>query len=195
MPRVKSDSYDTKRELIMDQAAQLFSDSGYPSARMMDIAKACDASKSMLYHYFPKKENILYAILIEHMEEVISEINGLVTGNYDAASLIGKFVNLFVQKTAKARARHLTAMMDVKYLPEEQQSDVIALEREIVKLAGNILRLANPKLPDREYNLYALMLIGTINSMDLWRNPEGRYTAEEMADIYTNIFANGFMNI
>lgn len=195
MPRVKSDNYDTKRELIMDHAARLFSDAGYPNARMMDIAVACGASKSMLYHYFPKKENILYAILIEHMEELVGDIHWLLQNNAGEQSIIIEFVKLFVQKTAKARARHLMAILDVKYLPEAQQAEVVELEREIVISTGSILKLVNPELPTKEYNIYALMLIGTINAMDMWRKPDGRYSAIEMAEMYAKVFMNGFMRV
>jgi AcrR family transcriptional regulator len=71
MPRVRSDDYDAKTHAILDSAAALFAKVGYPSAKMQDIAKACGASKSMLYHYFPTKDDLLYAMLEEHLQRVI----------------------------------------------------------------------------------------------------------------------------
>jgi AcrR family transcriptional regulator len=71
MPRVRSDDYDAKTHAILDSAAVLFAKVGYPSAKMQDIAKACGASKSMLYHYFPTKDDLLYAMLEEHLQRVI----------------------------------------------------------------------------------------------------------------------------
>ena len=74
MPRVRSDDYDTKSQAIMDCAAVLFAKQGYPSAKMQDVAKACGATKSMLYHYFPTKDDLLFAMLNEHLERVLHGI-------------------------------------------------------------------------------------------------------------------------
>lgn len=197
MPRVQSDDYDTKRSLIMDKAAKLFADQSYPSARMMDIAKACGASKSMLYHYFPKKEDLLYAILTEHLEEVvegIKELHSSIDSSWTNYELVESFVELFVKRSSKARSRHLVAMLDVKYLPKKQQTTVKSLERDIIKLAADILKEANPKLRESDYTLYALLLIGTINSMDIWRRPSGHYSAEDLSEKVTHLFLDGFLD-
>ncbi len=196
MPRVKADNYDAKRSLILDKAAKLFAESSYPSTRMMDIAEACGTSKSMLYHYFPKKDDLLYAILIEHLEEIIiaikqlpASLNGNITGN----NLIRAFVDLFLQQSAKARTRHIVAMLDVKYLPKKQQTTIKNLEREIIAFTVQILKQANTNLQESEYTFYALLLIGTINSIDIWKKPKGAYNADEMSSRVTELFLNGFL--
>ena len=74
MPRVRSDDYGTKSHAILDSAAALFAKEGYPSAKMQDIAKACGATKSMLYHYFPTKDDLLFAMLMEHLERVVHSV-------------------------------------------------------------------------------------------------------------------------
>ena len=80
MSRVRADDYDTKYQSILDSAAALFADVGYPSAKMQNIAKACDASKSMLYHYFPTKDDLLLALLSEHLERLLAEIKLAIDG-------------------------------------------------------------------------------------------------------------------
>lgn len=203
MPRVQSDDYDAKRSLIMDKAAQLFAESSYPSARMMDIAGACGASKSMLYHYFPKKEHLLFAILKEHLEELIEDIETLIVRfetkpaaqktKPASKALMHAFAGLLVQTTTQARTRHLVAMLDVKYLPDKEQAIIKDLERKIVSLTSDILRQTNPELANKDYSLYALLLIGIINSMDIWRNARGRNSAEEMAQLVCDLFLNGYL--
>ena len=69
MPRVRSDDYDTKSRAILDSAASLFAKVGYPNAKMQDIAQACGATKSMLYHYFPTKDDLLDLRQLWEVEE------------------------------------------------------------------------------------------------------------------------------
>src|SRR5205085_5854877 len=41
---------------------------GFPGASVAELAKACGASKSLIYHYFPSKDDILYAVMVEHLD-------------------------------------------------------------------------------------------------------------------------------
>jgi AcrR family transcriptional regulator len=47
---------------------------------MQDIAKACGATKSMLYHYFPTKDDLLFAMLMEHLERVVQSVEEAIAG-------------------------------------------------------------------------------------------------------------------
>lgn len=194
MARVQAKNYGVKREIIIDKAGRLFSKSGYPNIRMMDIADACGASKSMLYHYFPKKENLLMAILTDHMEDMTTSIVKLTkAADKTPRELVQSFVELFVLKSARARPKHLVAMLDVKYLPKSDQAIVRAMEREIVTLTSSILKLANPNIDESDYNMYSLLLIGTINSLDTWSKSTGHYSNKEMAAKIAELFLDGFL--
>ena len=50
MARTQSPDYDARRQAILDQAAGLFASQGFHSASISAIAKACDSSKSLIYH-------------------------------------------------------------------------------------------------------------------------------------------------
>ncbi|MCG0749129.1 putative transcription regulator (putative) [Lactiplantibacillus plantarum] len=62
MPRRKN----TQRRMeIVNTAFRLFAEQGYANVQMKDIAIACDISKSLLQHYFPKKIVLLSTMLNE----------------------------------------------------------------------------------------------------------------------------------
>ena len=67
MPRGRAVDYDDKRTAVLDAAAALFGELGYTGAKMDDVAKRCNVSKSMVYHYFKKMEDMLFAIQQEHV--------------------------------------------------------------------------------------------------------------------------------
>ena len=105
MPRVRADDYDSKALAILDSAAALFAKVGYPNAKMQDIAKACGASKSMLYHYFPTKDDLLFDMLEEHLEKVIAGIEEVVALPGSNKDRFAAFVQVFTQKSAQSRRR------------------------------------------------------------------------------------------
>lgn len=193
MPRVRADDYDDKARAILDSAATLFARVGYPNAKMQDIAKACGASKSMLYHYFPTKDDLLFAMLKEHLEQMIDDIEELQLTAPNPAQRFDAFVQLWLQKSSQSRSRHVVAMNDSKYLPKPRQTPILKLEKEVVRLMSGLLQGLNPELSEPLYKPYAMMLVGMLNWTDIWFRPSGPMKPKELSDRITRLFLRGFL--
>lgn len=193
MPRVRADDYDDKTRAIMDAAAALFARTGYPSAKMQDIAKACGASKSMLYHYFPSKDDLLFAMLKEHLELLIASLEQTRDEIVDPKDRFAAFVRTYVQKSAQARRRNIVATFDLKYLPPAQQAPLLQLESRVIQLTSEILAAINPGLERQLYKPYALMLVGMLNWVDTWYRPGGPMKQAELCDRLARLFLKGFL--
>lgn len=193
MPRVRSDDYEAKSHTIMDCAAALFAKEGYPSAKMQDVAKACGATKSMLYHYFPTKDDLLFAMLMEHLERVVQGVEEAIASNGSARDRLLVMVETYTQKSTQSRRRHMIAMQDVKYLPKPKQAPLIELQRKLTDRVSELLQQLNPGLPPEVYKPYTMMLIGMLNWTDMWYRPGGAMKPQELCDRMSRLFLKGFM--
>ena len=193
MPRVRADDYEAKYHAIMDCAAALFAKEGYPSAKMQDVAKACGATKSMLYHYFPTKDDLLFALLEEHLERVLQSVDEAVAAQVQPRDKLLALVEAYVQKSAQSRRRHMVAMQDVKYLTKARQAPVIALQRTLTERVATLLRAVHPGLPEHVYKPYTMMLIGMLNWTDMWYRPSGPLKPQELCDRMARLFLKGFL--
>ncbi len=193
MPRVRADDYGTKYQAILDSAAALFAEVGYPSAKLQDVAKLCGATKSMLYHYFPAKDDLLLALLSEHLERLLAEIDVALAEADTPERRFYRFVEVFVAKSARSRQRHISAMNDVKFLPEEKQAPIQELERKVTRKLDDLLRELNPALAEETYRPYTMLLVGMLNWTDLWFKPTGRISAEELCELVSRLFLQGFL--
>ncbi|MBF5096504.1 TetR/AcrR family transcriptional regulator [Azospirillum sp. INR13] len=193
MPRVRANDYDVKSQSILDNAAALFSKVGYPKAKMQDIAQACGVTKSMLYHYFPTKDDLLLELLTEHLDALISDVESSVEALGSPEDRFTAFVQVYVQKSTRSRQRHLSAMNDAKFLPEDMQPAVRTLQAKVVDLATLVLRDMKPALPDHLYKPYALLLLGALNWTELWYRPDGPISPDELCERIVRLFLNGFM--
>ncbi|BAK35774.1 putative TetR family transcriptional regulator [Microlunatus phosphovorus NM-1] len=54
---------DARREHILEVATEIFGTQGFRAATMLQIAAACDISRTGLLHHFPTKESLLEAVL------------------------------------------------------------------------------------------------------------------------------------
>jgi AcrR family transcriptional regulator len=193
MPRVRSDDYEAKSQVIMDCAAALFAKEGYPSAKMQDVATACGATKSMLYHYFPAKDDLLFAMLMEHLERVVLGIEEAIATRGQPRDKLMALVQTYTQKSTQSRRRHMIAMQDVKYLPKTKQAPLIELQRRLTDRVSDLLRELNPGLPDEVYKPYTMMLIGMLNWTDMWYRPGGTMKPQELCDRISRLFLKGFL--
>ena len=62
---------------ILDKARALFWRKGYISTSMRDIAAAYGCKPANIYNFFPNKEEILFEVLREEMEQIIDPIRHL----------------------------------------------------------------------------------------------------------------------
>jgi AcrR family transcriptional regulator len=193
MPRIRSDDYEVKAQAIMDAAAAIFAKEGYPAAKMQDVAKACGATKSMLYHYFPTKDDLLFAMLQEHLQGILTTMEGTVGSGANASQRLQLLVEDYTQKSTQSRRRHVVAMNDVKFLPKAKQTPLIQLQRKLSDLVSQLLTDLNPGLPQEVYKPYAMMLLGMLNWSDLWYKPSGPIKPQELCDRMTRLFTTGFM--
>lgn len=63
-----------KRQLIIDQASEVFAQKGYKNVTMKDIVEACQISRGGLYLYFSSTEELLLAVLEKLEKEPSAEI-------------------------------------------------------------------------------------------------------------------------
>jgi AcrR family transcriptional regulator len=193
MPRVQADDYGTKNQAILDSAAALFAKVGYPNAKMQDIAAACGATKSMLYHYFPTKDDLLSAMLTDHLEKLILSIKEPVSEHKPIEERFANFIESYVLKSALSRRRHVIAMNDIKFLPKTMQTPLLALQVEATNLVAAILRELNPGLPKEVYKPYTMLLLGMLNWTDYWHRPNGKMKPKELCERISRLFLTGFL--
>ena len=160
---------------------------------MQDIAKACGATKSMLYHYFPTKDDLLFAMLEEHLEKLIASIEEVTAQAGTHKQRFNEFVLVYTQKSAQSRRRHVITMNDVKYLPKPMQSPLLALERKVCEMIALLLRNLNPGLPEQVYKPYTMLLLGMLNWTDIWYKTSGTMKPQELCDRISRLFLRGFL--
>jgi AcrR family transcriptional regulator len=195
MPRVRANDYDAKKSKILDAAATLFADQGYAGSRMEEIATACGVSKSMLYHYFSKKEDVLFEILQEHVSDLVDAMRQYLVQNglNDKLGFFRGFVEVYLQPSRNSRARHVVALHDMRYLTDEQKKEQIKLERELLGLVESMLESLKPGSPRDHYRVSAFLLFGMLNWVELWYRRSGRMSPSEFYEKVATLFLTGFL--
>ncbi len=194
MTRVRANDYELKKQVILDRAVALIAKKGFDGATMSDVAAACGASKSHLYHYFASKEDLLYAIVHEHITQQDVALSAIARGPGPATQRFQRFVSTFMQEGAKSRNQHLVLMNDIKFLPKPQREEIRKLELKLMHLMIGLLKEINPELmaPTEVHAPYALLLFGMVIWTFTWYEKSGPISPAELAERISQLFIEGF---
>lgn len=194
MARSLAVNHDDKRQKILQAAAALFASVSYESARLQDIAAACNVTKSALYHYFPSKEVLLHVIISEHIMTAVQELEETAHGPGTARERLTQLGRVMVTRAAENRDEHMVLTNDLKFLPALQQQEIKLAQARALDFVVELLNEINPSLMRRrrEGASYALFLYGSMISTATWYRKEGGMTPHELADRLTEVFLNGF---
>jgi AcrR family transcriptional regulator len=120
MARPQSPNYDRRREAIVTAAAALYAKKGFPGASVAELAQACGASKSLIYHYFPSKDDILYAVMAEHLD-ALTEAAETACASGSAAARLRALTVAFMRLYAGAQNHHKVLLNELDNLPPERR--------------------------------------------------------------------------
>ena len=193
MARPIAKDHDLKRGAILKTAARTFADEGFDRASMAGLARACGISKSLIYHYYPSKEALLYDILFTHLSALKEAVEGVERG-LDAEADLRAVVHVILEAYRNADAEHKLQLDALGILPGAERKVLEALQRDLVKLVSDALAAAAKGLfLERPEALRpaAMSLFGMLNWVYMWHRPTGGVSRADYADMATDLMLGG----
>src|SRR5205814_8589295 len=83
------------REMILEQAAQVFNRKGYFGASMTDIMKATGLEKGGIYNYFHSKDDLALQAFDYSVDLVRQEFAAAITGKFPAVQRLEAVFDVF----------------------------------------------------------------------------------------------------
>ena len=74
MARTRASDFEEKQQGILMSAAAVFAEQGMEKASMAQVARHSNVSKALLYHYYPSKDVLLFAIIHTHLAELEASV-------------------------------------------------------------------------------------------------------------------------
>ena len=183
------------KQKMLDVARKLFWEKGYNATSMRDIANAYGCKPANIYNFFSQKEDILYEVLLEEMEQIIAPIKHLEEGDQsDPVDQVRAFIESHLSITLSYR-RSAKLLFDVglDQLSTDRRKTIIALRdrydwiiRKIIQRGIDIgsFRVTNKKLS-------GFMIASMITRSRLWYHPDKGVSVSELTDFILDFVLNG----
>jgi AcrR family transcriptional regulator len=196
MARTRATDYDDKRRAILDRSAELFAEHGYDRASMSKIAEACGVSKANLYHYYRDKEELLFDVIRFHLEELLEVVEAADNSDLSPAARLKELVAALLEAYRDADAQHNVQINGLRLLPSDRQTELKAMERELVKIFSDAVAGVAPQLKDTKLlKPVTMSLFGMINWHYLWFKNTGDVTRADYAELVAQLIVDGTRNL
>jgi len=197
LPKKNENKTVNQKEKIINCAALLFAKYGYNATSIKSIAESCKVSKSLIYHYYFSKEDMLYDIAQSHINKLISIIDDCSRLKFETNQLkLKKIISQFMIEYKTSKNRHKILIQDIEFLKPSRQKKIKSLQMKVVRSVAEILKKINPQIDEVKDLIPVTMgLFGMINWTFTWINPSGKMTYKDVSDLFTNIFINGLKRI
>lgn len=193
MARTQAADFEQRREAIMETAARLYARRGFLGASVSEIAAACKTSKSLIYHYYPSKEDILFDVMDSHVQSLVEAAREIEIGSAPAEERIREIAVVLMKLYAGAEPNQKVLLNELGNLPEERRQIIVEHQRQLLDIMDRLLLEARPDLADDKPRRRALtmMLFGMLNFTHTWLNQSGPLSGSEIALMAADIFIAG----
>lgn len=185
MARTQAADFEQRREAIVDKAAELFAKSGFNGASIADLAIACETSKSLLYHYYPSKEDVLYAVMASHIDQLVEDVEEVMSRKGDPATMLDALIHGFMRHYMGAANRQKVLLNELDSLPDDKRAIIVKKQRSLIEAVQSLLSGVHPALASNPAHarVQTMLLFGMINWTKTWFDPSGPVSADEVAEM------------
>lgn len=185
MARTQAADYEQRREAILDRAARLFADMGFNGASVSALAVACETSKSLIYHYYPSKEDVLYGVMTSHIDQLVQDVDQVLSREALPAELLSALIHSFMRHYIGAADRQKVLLNELGNLPADRRKIIVDKQRGVIDAVQKLLEAIHPALAADAAMARAetMLLFGMINWTHTWFDPAGPVSADQFADM------------
>ncbi|NWQ42789.1 TetR/AcrR family transcriptional regulator [Bacillus sp. EB106-08-02-XG196] len=177
-----------KKEQILLSAIEIVNRRGYSGATMEEIAAELLMTKGSLYYYFKNKSDLMYQchnfVLSQGTEDLRDILN---RGEGSATEILVKMIATHMEYAIEEKEVFNLIMEPKRFFNEEQLELVLKLRKEYENLFDQIIKrgITSGEFRVEEPFIERMIILGAMNWVQQWYNPDGRLVKEEVIEKYT----------
>jgi AcrR family transcriptional regulator len=184
----------SSRDAIFAATIELFSERGYSSTSMRDIANAVGLLPGSLYVHISSKEELLADIVESGIDRFMVACQRAIESEETASAQFRALIHAHMALIAEDAEHVRVALHQWKYLTGERRAEIMDRRREYEDLfrkliadgiaQGNFSDELNPRIA-------VLTVIGTLNWTSEWFRADGPESPDQVADEIADVLLSG----
>ncbi len=183
------------RDDVLAAAARVFRLRGYHGATMQLIGDEVGLRQSSLYHYFPSKRDLLRTLLNEGLDRLTAYVKAAAGANLPPDLRLRAAMRAYLTSVAAYPDVALVTILEARAVLEtpDERRDYIARRDALEALFAAILveGAAEGCFRPIDVSIVTKLLFSIHNWFVMWYRPDGRLSAEAIADVVTDFCLSG----
>jgi TetR/AcrR family transcriptional regulator, cholesterol catabolism regulator len=178
---------------IIRAATRVFSARGYHAASMTEIADELGIRKASLYHHVRKKEDLLFAIHEQMVDELIEYTMPVFSSSDEPAIKVRQVLRVAMNFVSRHRDGVTVFLAEQRSLGGERWKEIVVKRDLYEKMVQSVIAegTASDAFVDVPPAIAAKAVLAMANWGYTWFRADGALTAEEIADSFADIALHG----
>lgn len=182
---------ENRRESIISASIDLFYQHGYQKASLRDIAQRVGVTQAAIYYHFSCKEEILLTIIEQFTNQLFFTLKSCLADNKDPVNNLKNAIIKHCILTKSIRSGAKIIIEDKRFLSNDLRKMAKEKEKVIYYLYRDYLAEMQKSnlIKECDLTMATFGILGMINWLYHWYNPEGKIKLETMAEeMVQNLF-------
>ena len=118
------DGLNRRRHAILDAVTHLVIQKGFHETSMREIAEAAGVGKSTLYDYFPSKDDILIAYVVDEIHYITIQAKEIIAQKISAPEKIRRIMHKQLEYMAANKSMYMQLTIEIQRLDFESQQRI-----------------------------------------------------------------------
>jgi len=175
-------SLEERKDYIAKIASKVFSEKGYQTTSLQDVAYEAEISKAGIYHYFKSKEEILAFILITNsdrfLEKLKSSIDDIKNRGLTPQDSLKKLMEVYAQHINNEKYKRSLVLRERHQLTGRNREELYQREQAMFQLIKSELQKINNLDKSIDPSVIAFLFISMSHWLGYWVKEEGRLNLE-----------------
>jgi AcrR family transcriptional regulator len=174
---------------IRKAAIQLLYSVGFDGMNLRELSGMVGLQAGSLYNYFATKEDLLFRLISELMDELNSQLEAAVAEDDDPVEQLKRIIEILVIRHSKRRKEVYIGHIEMRSLTKDRYKVYVEKRDRTEQIVHSVLaagiNAGKFSVPDAKIAVMAIftMVVGIAD----WYRPNGRMSVQELTDTYTEM--------
>lgn len=185
------------RESILAAAVQLFAELGYHAAPLRDIASIAGIQAASIYYHYTNKQALLVEIMETHMRRLNANLQHILQEQHDPQQRLYAAIANHIRLHTSYKSEFFIIDTEIRALEGENRTYILSLRDQYEALLQEILRdgMEQGVFRQSDVKIASYAIIAMCTEVATWFRPSGRYTVQQVIDIYSQMITHGLLAV
>ncbi len=196
MAKIISSDKGTKKEVIIQKAAQLFKSKSYTAASMRELAETLGVEAPSLYNHIGSKSELLQDICFKVGNQFTSQIDKIENSPASAIKKLEAIIRFHIQTMLENFDEVYVANHEWKHLQEPFLSDFLTIRRNYEKSLTDLIEIGIQKKELKNINPYVavLTILSAVRGLEFWQRNKKNVPQQVLEDEMVSNLLSGIEN-